>query len=264
MKSSAKPSVSAEPDRNRSSALAKGLAVLAAFDGAAAEMTLAQIARATGQDRATARRGALTLVAAGYLTQGAGDGRGFRLAPKVLELAGGFLRAHAFGVAVQPVLNRHAEALGRDITLAVREGLHVLLLAQSTTAQGPVSQGFTPGSRLPLLHTSLGRMLLASESPETAATVLARAPLIRHTERAQMDRGRIGARIDRARSAGQIVTTGEFEPGIAGLAVSAHAKGRRPAALGTSLAAPADTAPPLAALHLCAAELRQTRALFEL
>ena len=249
------------PDRNRSSALAKGLAVLAAFDGEAPEMTLAEIARATGQDRATARRGALTLVAAGYLTQADGTKRGFRLAPKVLELAGGFLRANAFGLSAQPLLNRHAETMGREITLAVREGHHVLLLAQSTTALGPVSQGFTPGSRLPLLHTSLGRMLLAAEPPEVTSPVLAKAPLIRHTERALMDRERIGARIDRARSAGQIVTTGEFEPGIVGLAVGVLGPGRRAAALGTSLPAPADPTPLLQGLHLCAADLRTSRAL---
>ena len=98
-------------DRNIAATFAKGMAVLAAFDGAAPALTLAEIARATGQDRATARRGALTLVQLGYLVQA---GKGFALTPKVLGLAAGYLRANSFGRLVQPVLNRHAAALGAE------------------------------------------------------------------------------------------------------------------------------------------------------
>ncbi|MCB1340349.1 MAG: helix-turn-helix domain-containing protein, partial [Pseudooceanicola sp.] len=90
-------------DRSTAATFAKGMAVLAAFDGSAAALTLAEIARATGQDRATARRGALTLVGLGYLAQ---TGRAFALTPKVLGLAAGYLRANHFGRLVQPVLNR--------------------------------------------------------------------------------------------------------------------------------------------------------------
>lgn len=248
------------PDRDRSTAFAKGLAVLAAFDDGAETLTLSDIARAAGQDRATARRGALTLVRAGYLMQ---QGREFRLAPKVLELAGGFLRANRFGTAVQPVLNRHAEALGTEITLATRQGVHVLLLAQSTVAQGPVSQGFTPGSRLPLLHTSLGRMLLAGEDDD--GQLLARAPMIRHTDAALTDRSAVAEQIKAARQQGFAVTMGEFEPGIVGLAVGLGAPGRRALAVGASKPSGAllgnARAHLLAGLQLCAAELRQGRAL---
>lgn len=252
----------APPDRDRSSAFAKGLAVLAAFDGGAEALTLADIARRTGQDRATARRGALTLVQAGYLVQ---RGRDFRLAPKVLELAGGFLRANRFGTLVQPVLNRHAEALGTEITLAIREGHAVLLLAQSTVAQGPVSQGFMPGSRLPLLHTSLGRMLLGCLPVEEAAPLIAAAPLTRHTEAARMDRAAIALCVARARREGAAVTRGEFEPGITGLAVPVSAPKGRAAVVGAS--APSGAVQGVAVqrllqgLQLCAAELRQSGAL---
>ena len=40
-------------DRNTAATFAKGMAVLAAFDGARPALTLAEIARLTGQDRAT-------------------------------------------------------------------------------------------------------------------------------------------------------------------------------------------------------------------
>ena len=46
----------ADQDRNISSSFAKGLAVLAVFDAETPSMTLAEIARRSGQDRATARQ----------------------------------------------------------------------------------------------------------------------------------------------------------------------------------------------------------------
>lgn len=208
----------AEQDRNIAATFAKGMAVLEAFGGEAPVLTLAEIARITGQDRATARRGALTLVHLGYLRQ---DGRQFSLTPKVLTLAGGFLQAHRIGRQVQPVLNHHAAALGVEITLAMRDGDHVLLLAQSTAHGGPVSYGFTPGSHLPLVHTSLGRMLLAAEEPEGLAQRIAAAPLTPHTEQSLTDPKEIAEKVAEARQAGFTLTDSEFEPGIVGLAVAA-------------------------------------------
>lgn len=252
----------ATQDRNIASTFAKGMAVLAAFDGSHETLSLADLARATGQDRATARRGVLTLVQLGYLHQ---NNRRFRLTPKVLSLAGGFLQANAFGRQVQPVLNYHAAMLGADITLALRDGENVLLLAQSTVRDGPVSYGFTLGSRLPLLHTSLGRMLLACEPESLMQELVTRAPLPRHTERALENRADIAQAIGTARISGSCVTDGEFETGIAGLAVPVSRPGERAAVVGASF--PSGSGPHdarLQRLHLCAADLRQNQALEKL
>jgi IclR family pca regulon transcriptional regulator len=249
-------------DKNIASTFAKGMAVLAAFDGGHETLSLAELARATGQDRATARRGVLTLVQLGYLHQ---DDRRFRLTPKVLSLAGGFLQANGFGRQVQPVLNYHAAMLGAEITLALRDGDDVLLLAQSTVQDGPVSYGFTLGSRLPLLHTSLGRMLLACEAEPAMQEIVARAPLPRHTERALDDRGAIAEAIGTARTGGACVTDGEFETGIAGLAVPVSRPGERGAVVGASF--PSGSGPHdarLQRLHICAADLRKNHALDKL
>lgn len=252
------------PPQNRDIAatFAKGMAVLAAFDGQSGALTLADLARRTGQDRAAARRGALTLVTLGYLRQ---EGRLFSLSPKVLGLAGAYLQAHGVGRLVQPVLNHHASGIGREITLAMRDGLSVLLVAQSTAHGGPVSQGFTAGSLLPLTPTSLGRMLLACEAPEEAADLIARAPSAAHTAQTVTDPAEIGRRVAAARTAGFAVTDGEFEPGITGLAVAASAPGARAVVLGSSHprgrgdGRAGDRA--LRGLQTCAAELRQSGAI---
>jgi len=253
---------SKEQDRNISSSFAKGLAVLAVFDAASPSMSLAEIARRTGQDRATARRGALTLVQAGYLRQ---DGRMLSLTPRVLELAGGFLQANQFGLRVQPVLDHHATSLGAEMTLAMLDNDQVLLLAQSTVDHGPVTYGFTAGARIPLLHTSLGRMLLACLPSDQANDLVQRNHIPGHTEQSIQDPGRIIERIDQARQDGLVVTDGEFESGIIGYAVAASRPGDTPVVVGST--APRGSGVQhrpesiLRELQLCAAELRQTKAI---
>lgn len=248
-------------DRNISSSFAKGLAVLAVFDAASPSMSLAEIARRTGQDRATARRGALTLVQAGYLRQ---NGRMLSLTPRVLELAGGFLQANQFGLRVQPVLDHHATNLGAEITLAMLDNEQVLLLAQSTVDHGPVTYGFTAGARIPLIHTSLGRMLLACLPSDQAATLVTKDPIPGHTDLSILDHGSIIERIDQARQDGLVVTDSEFESGIIGYAVVVSRPGDTPVVVGST--APRGLGEQnrpetiLRELQLCAAELRQSKA----
>jgi len=248
-------------NRNLAATFAKGLHVLEAFDGRQPGLTLAEIARATGQDRAAARRGVLTLVELGYLRQ---EDRQFSLTPKVLALSGGFLQAGQFGRRVQPVLNRHAARLGADITLAVRNGDAVMLVAQSTLPDSVVSFGFTAGSSLPLLHTSMGRMLLACADAATAQQLLASAPMIRHTAASLMERADIAARVEQAARDGYAITDGEFESGIVGFAVPLEDTGPNSAVIGASAPRAQVTSQQaqddmLGALQLCVAELRQNQ-----
>ncbi|ABD54361.1 helix-turn-helix domain-containing protein [Jannaschia sp. CCS1] len=202
-----------------STTLLKGLDVLSAFEGASS-LTLSQIAERTGLDRSTARRMALTLVEARWITQ---TGRAFALAPHVLRPAGAYLQAGAFGRVVQPILNAHAETLGGEISLALRDGDHAVYVAHSARPGARVSLGLTVGSTLPLDTTAIGRVLLGGDQPSQ-------------------------------------VMRGAYEPGICGLAVPVGPTHAPQAALGTTLplALPQledrlDTT--LATLHMAAADL---------
>lgn len=246
-------------NRNIASTFAKGLAVLAAFDGSAPVLTLAEIARRSGLDRAVARRLVLTLAEEGYVQS---DGaRGYRLTPRVLRFAGGYLRGRQVGRLVQPVLDHHAALAGAPISMAVLDGRDVLLLAQSTLQDSVVTFGFTLGSTLPLLHTSLGRMLLALRPPEDAAALVASAPMEARTPEALTDRGIIGAEVEQARRAGLCIARAQLEAGITGYAVPAGTQAvigmSRAHGLGRDVDAD-QTA--IKALQLCAAELAQTGA----
>lgn len=218
-------------DRDISLTFMKGLTVLRVFDEHRAALSLAEIARQTGLDPATARRLVLTLVKLGYVRK---EGRDFSLAPRVLVLAAGFLRGQSFGTRVQPVLNRTATALGLGVSLAIRDEDHALLVAQSTLADSTVTFGLTIGSRLPLLHTAMGRMLLAYAPADEAERLIARAPVEAHTPDTETDRARIADEIAAAGGLGYCVARGQFEAGATGIAVPVGPPGDVRAVLGVS------------------------------
>ncbi len=245
-------------DRSISTAFLKGLRLLACFEEGRRGLTMADLSRRTGFDRATTRRLCLTLVESGYLLR---DERTFVLAPRVLALAGGYLRSHEIGFAVQPVLNSFAAELGSDIALAVLDGNRAVYVAQSSTAQSRVSMGFTVGSQLPLLHTAIGTALL-SQAPRTLRVDLLARPIDRPTESALRDPDALLARIDKAEIDGYAQVDGEFELGIKGLAVPVGVRGGVPNAIGvTGPSRTDDDARTLEILQVCAARLANIHAL---
>lgn len=213
------------------STFAKGLSVLNCFEGGRSDLTMADIARLTGFDRATARRLCLTLEESGYLRR---EGRTFELTPKVVALGGGYLASRGIGRFVQPTLNQFSDAMKGEISLAVREGKRALYLARSDGASTRLSMGFSVGSALPLLPTSVGRMLLACCETQERDALIETAPLVRHTEATNLDRESIRQEVIKAAGQGYAYCTAEFERGAAGVAVPVPKVGDCEAVLATS------------------------------
>src|SRR5690606_23455715 len=82
---------------------AKGLRVVEAFGEATPRLSIADVSRLTGLDRATARRCLLTLVQLGYADY---DGKFFALTPRVLRLGHAYLSTTSLPQIVQPHLDR--------------------------------------------------------------------------------------------------------------------------------------------------------------
>ena len=215
-----------------SSTFEKGLRVLECFEDGARGLTMAAIGKRTGLDRATVRRLSLTLVESGYLVQ---NGHDLHLTPRILAPAGGYLMANDFGRAIQPVLTAFAQELGGEISMAVRDRDRALYVAQSATPGARLSIGFVVGSTIPLLPTSIGRMLLARSTPQDLEHVLQTAPLQRHTEATDTDPDSLRAKIAAAAEQGYALVRGEFETGAAAIAVPVGSLERTTAVIGTSL-----------------------------
>lgn len=217
-------------DRDFAATLAKGLDVLACFETAPI-LTQPEITRRTGLDRAVVRRLCLTLVQCGYLVDGEA---GLRLSPRVVTLAGGFLGGLQIGRVVQPILRHAAEELDMEVALATRDRLHAVYVDRAAPASARVTLGFGIGSTLPLLHTAVGRMLLARSEPSVLADALAARPATPYSEATVMDPGRLRAAIESAREQGYCLARDEFEPGAAGVAVPLGALGQVPYVLATT------------------------------
>jgi len=227
------PIAGAIAEKDISLTFAKGMAVLKAFDAEHTHLTLPQIARITGFDRAATRRLVLTLVHLGYVRQ---QDRLFALTPRILVLAGGFLQGRQFGKTIQPVMRAFSLRIGETLSLAMLDGREAVYVTHAGGETERARIGFTIGSRVPLLSTAIGRMLLAAGDAAAAAEAIRTAPLEPHTAATVLDRAAIAAAVREIATAGHALVDGEFEPHVAALAVPVAAASGEVPALGFSAA----------------------------
>ncbi|MFD3622202.1 IclR family transcriptional regulator C-terminal domain-containing protein [Streptomyces sp. NPDC058676] len=144
--------------------LARGLTVLTAFGEGRAELTLTEVAKATGLARATARRALITYEHLGLVTPGAAE-RTFALTPRVLSLGFPPLSRTSLSRIATPHLADLSARVHESSSLAVltASGEEIQYTARATTSR-VLSADITIGTRLPAGATALGRVLLADET----------------------------------------------------------------------------------------------------
>ncbi|MBT8153935.1 helix-turn-helix domain-containing protein [Epibacterium ulvae] len=219
----------AEPSGFASNSFAKGLAVLEAFDADSPCLSMAEIARRTGQDRATARRGVLTLEALGFLER---KGRLFALSPKVLILAGNFLQASRLRSETLPILNHYAALLDTDLHLTTLFDNQVLQLCHTDQKSAEGHNAPEVGATCLPYNCSMGRVLLSSLPDEDLVQLLDTADIPRRTPHSLNSPSVVLERIQTARQAGYAFEYGEYTAGELGYAVPIKVESKRPLALG--------------------------------
>jgi IclR family transcriptional regulator, pca regulon regulatory protein len=196
-------------------ALARGLAVIEAFDSEHRTLTLTEVAARTGLSRGTARRFLLTLASLGYA---ASDGRAFRLLPRVLRLGYGYLSALDLSEIGQPIVQALSARLGESCSLAVLDGEDIAFVARAE-ARRNYRFALTIGGRLPAHASSLGRVLLAGLPDPELDRFLENATLRPITPRTTTDKAVLRAAIMEARSAGFATVDDELQIGIRSVSV---------------------------------------------
>ncbi len=212
-----------EGRRDYVAALARGLAVIQAFTDATPEMTLSEVAQATGMTPATARRALLTLQALGYI---GANGRRFVLLPKVLSLGAAFLSSMNLRDIVQPFLQEVAERFRDSVSLAILDGDSVVYLAH-VPSQRRIAFRASVGYRLPVHCTSLGLALLAHASKPQQKRILDRAPFQKFTPMTLSDADSLRAALARALEQGYAIQDGQLELGVLSIAVPVRDPQRR-------------------------------------
>jgi IclR family pca regulon transcriptional regulator len=195
-------------------ALARGLDVLRCFDEHHREMTLAEVANATGLARPTARRLLLTLEELGYVRSIDGS---FSLTPKVITLGTAYVASLGLWEVARPHLEALVRQTGESSSMAQLDGGDIIYVARVSVPK-IIALRVEIGTLFPAPQTSQGKVLLAALSPADLDATLAipsRSGLPRYigTSRAALDEELV---VVRAR--GWAIADEELAPGVRSIA----------------------------------------------
>lgn len=165
--------------------LARGLAVLQAFSADRSEMTLTEVAQATGMNMAAAQRFTDTLVQMDFLRRD--QNKRFYLGPQVLSLGFSFLNGSSLRKQTDKYLEDFCRKYNKTTNMAILDG-HEIIFISRHEAQIFLSYDLRPGSRLPAHCTSQGKVLLAAKKDQDLAHLLETMEMKRFTEKTMVDR----------------------------------------------------------------------------
>jgi IclR family transcriptional regulator, pca regulon regulatory protein len=145
-----------------SQSLERGLAILGCFTPERPVLGIADIADELGMSRSTTHRYVITLVALGYLEQGAS--RKYRLGLRVTDLGMSALNSTGLREHARPYLEDLRQRTSYTTSLGVLDGTDVLFVDRVRSfrrGQNQVDLGLQAGSRVPAYATAMGKLLLA-------------------------------------------------------------------------------------------------------
>ncbi len=161
----------ADDARNTVQSVGKAFAVLRAFEAGRSELTITDVANATGLDRGTAFRLIHTLVSLGYLAPVTGTRR-FWLTLKCLELGYSALAAGGLRAQSRIVLQELVPGVADAASLGMLDGPDVVYLERVQVNMGRQGPDRPIGSRTGAYAAALGHAILAWQPPEQARRIL--------------------------------------------------------------------------------------------
>lgn len=208
--------------------VAKGFAVLTAFDSSNNLMSLSDLEKVTGINKATVRRFALTLVDLGYLM--ITDQNQFKLSPKVLNLSAHYLESLNLPDLAHPILERISSTIKESTNLAVLDGTEIVYVLRVSAAKRIIGTNLKVGSRLPYYATSLGKALVAWLPAEKRRRIWESADVEAFTEHTITDFEKLEVNFDECRRKGYAEGKDELEVGLRSISLPIFNKNNEPIA----------------------------------
>ncbi|ETA64061.1 beta-ketoadipate pathway transcriptional regulator, PcaR/PcaU/PobR family [Bordetella pertussis H973] len=202
---------------------ARGLSVIRAFGPQRPQMTLSEVAAATGLTRAGARRILLTLASLGYVAQ---EDRRFTLTPRILELGYAYLSATPLWDLALPYMEEVAETTRESCSVSVLDGVDIVYILRLSTHK-VMTINLAVGSRLPAWVTSMGRVLLAGLPEAEQDRLLDESQIQPYTPATVVDRAELKRILAGVRADGYACVVQELEPGLQSVAVPIVDRGGR-------------------------------------
>jgi IclR family pca regulon transcriptional regulator len=198
---------------------------------------IANIADELGMSRSTTHRYVITLVALGYLEQGAS--RKYRLGLKVTDLGMSALNATGLREHAHPYLDELRQRTGYTASMAVLDGPEILYIDRARSyrrGQSEIDLGLAPGSRLPAYCTAMGKLLLANLPEEERREILAAMKLTKRGPNTITSKKALRDELDEVREESFAVNDEELAPELYSIAAPVR-NGAREVVAAVNLAA---------------------------
>lgn len=183
-----------------SQSLERGLAILGCFTPDRPVLGIADIADELGMSRSTTHRYVITLVALGYLEQGAS--RKYRLGLRVTDLGMSALSSTGLREHSHPYLEDLRQQTSYTVNLAILDGIEILYVDRARSfrrGQSKIDLNLRPGSRLPAYCTAMGKVLLAALPDEDVRDLLAKMQLTKRGPNTITSKKGLRAELDQVR-----------------------------------------------------------------
>ncbi len=224
-----------------SQSLERGLAILGCSTPDRPVLGIADIADELGMSRSTTHRYVITLVALGYLEQGAS--RKYRLGLRVTDLGMSALNSTGLREHARPYLEELRQRTSYTAGLGVLDGSEVLYVDRARSfrrGQNQIDLGLQPGSRLPAYCTSIGKLLLAFLPDAQQRDVLAEIKLTKQAPKTITSKKALRTELEKIREASFAVDDEELAAGLHAIAAPVRNESRDVVAA-VNLAAPSST-----------------------
>jgi len=221
-----------------SQSLERGLAILGCFTPKRPVLGIADIADDLGMSRSTTHRYVITLVALGYLEQGAS--RKYRLGLRVTDLGMSALNSTGLREHAHPYLDELRRRSSYTVSLGVLDDTDVLYVDRARSLRRGQDQNgldLQAGSRLPAHSTAMGKLLLANLPDEDQRSVLASMKLTKRGPNTIASKKALREELDEVQEEGFAVNDEELAPGLFAIAAPVRNEARDVVAA-VSLSAP--------------------------
>ncbi|HZL47763.1 MAG TPA: IclR family transcriptional regulator [Solirubrobacteraceae bacterium] len=210
-----------------SQSLERGLAILGVFSPEHPVLGIADIADELGMSRSTTHRYVITLVALGYLEQGAS--RKYRLGLRVTDLGMSALNATGLRERARADLEELRVRSSYTVNLAVLDGTEILYVERARSwrrGQSKIDLGLHPGSRLPAYCTAMGKVLLANLPEQEQAERIAEMTLRRKGPNTITSKKALREELEQIREESFAINDEELAPGLYSIAAPVRNEAR--------------------------------------
>lgn len=228
-----------DDDPRFNNAVARGLAILRAFQFDQKLLGNVEIATATGLPKPTVSRLTYTLTQLGYLRYREEFGK-YELAAGVVSLAYPYLVNMPVPTVARPLMEEMAGRTKTNIGLGVHEGLSVLYLEYALGEPNP-NRRQRVGFRVPLIRTAMGRACIGAMHPPERERLYEDLREHYRQEWPQLQQ-ELDDAVDQVERRGFCIAAGTFQRTTTSVAVPfVHSDGRTLMAFNSQASSPAAT-----------------------